>query len=141
MKSSDYYWKRYVQDLRKITLPPDLFQELNYFMESHSTPLSVLPQFNLVENATKNIQNKLYTDKLDQDWTCCQQFVKLLAPMRFYKSKSQYFPTQNIPPLDTDALQLDISSRGKYSVPIKNMEIWEKKVSSLVAINSHADLF
>ena len=110
-------------------------------MDSFSTPLPVLSQSKLVENTTKYIQNKLYTDKLGQDWTCPQQFVKLLALMRFYKSKSQYFPTQNIPPLDTDASQLDISSRGKYSIPIKNMGIWEKRACSLVVIDSHADLF
>ena len=61
--------------------------------------------------------------------------------MRYYKSKSQYFLTENIPHLDTDASQLDISSRGKYSIPVKNMEIREKRASNLVAINSHTDLF
>ena len=30
---------------------------------------------------------------------------------------------------------------GKYSVPSKNMEIWEKRARSQVAINSYADLF
>ena len=34
-----------------------------------------------------------------------------------------------------------MSSRGKYSIPVKNMEIWEKGARYLVAINSHADLF
>ena len=69
-----------------------------------------------------------------------QHFVKSLAPLR-YKTKSQYFPTQNISPLDADALHIDISGRGKYPVPIKNMEVWEKRALSPVAINSHADLF
>ena len=110
-------------------------------MESHSTPLQVLPQSKLVENTTKYTQNKLYTDKLGQDWTCPQKLVKLLAPMRYYKSKSQYFPTENIPHLDADVSQLVMSSRGKYSIPIKNLEIWEKRARSLVAVNSHADLF
>ena len=92
-------------------------------MESCSAPLQVLSQSKLIEN------------------TCPQQLVKVLAPMRYYMSKSQYFPTENNPHLDTDASQLDMSSRGKYSIPIKNMEIWEKRVRNLVAINSHADLF
>ena len=61
--------------------------------------------------------------------------------MEYYKSKPQYFPTQNIPPLDADTSQLDISSRGKYSIPIKNMEIREKRALNFVALNSHADLF
>ena len=34
-----------------------------------------------------------------------------------------------------------MSSRDKYSIPIKNMDIWEKIARNLVAINSHADLF
>ena len=36
---------------------------------------------------------------------------------------------------------LDISSRGRCSVPVKNLEIWEKRARKLVAINFHADLF
>ena len=79
-------------------------------MESRTTPLPVLPQFKLVQNTTKYIQSKLATDKLGQDWTC-QQFVKALAPLKHYKGKSQYFPTQNIPSLDADASQIGISSR------------------------------
>ena len=45
------------------------------------------------------------------------------------------------PHLDADAVQIDISSRSKFSVPIKNMEVWEKVARRLVAINFHADLF
>ena len=48
---------------------------------------------------------------------------------------------EKITHLNADALQLDMSSRGKYSVPIKNLEIWEKRARNLVAINSQADLF
>ena len=44
--------------------------------------------------------------------------------MKYYRSKSQYFPTENISHLDADASQLDMSSRSKYSVPIKNLEVW-----------------
>ena len=32
------------------------------------------------------------------------------------------------------------SDWGKYSVPIKNLEVWEKRACNLVVINSHADL-
>ena len=89
-------------------------------MESCSTPLQVLPQSKLIEYTTKYIQDKLNTEKLGQNWSCPQQLLKLLAPMTYYKSKSQYFPTENILHLDADASQLDMSSRGKYSVPIEN---------------------
>ena len=75
---------------------------IEQLMESHSALLQVLPQSKLVENITKYIQNKLYIDKLGRDWTCPQQLVKFLAPVRYYKSKSEYFPTENIPHIDTD---------------------------------------
>ena len=68
-------------------------------MESHSTPLPVLLQSELVENTTTYIQSNLDTDKRDQDWTCSQQFVKSLAPLKYYKSKAQYFPTLNTLPV------------------------------------------
>ena len=68
-------------------------------MESFKTnPLPVVPQSKLVENTTKFIQSNLNTDKLGQDLTCPQQFVKSLAHLKYHKSKSQCFPTQNIPP-------------------------------------------
>ena len=44
-------------------------------MESHSTPLLVLPQSKLVENTTKFIQDRLNSEKLDQEWLCPQQLV------------------------------------------------------------------
>ena len=31
-------------------------------------------------------------------------------------------------PLDADSSQIDFSSRGKYSVPIMNMELWENEL-------------
>ena len=34
-----------------------------------------------------------------------------------------------------------MSSKGKYSVPVRNLEVWEKRARKLVVINSHADLF
>ena len=96
---------------------------IELLMESHTTSLLVLPQSKLVKNTTKYIQSKLDTDKLGQDWNYPQQIVKSLAPLRYYKSKPEYFPTQTIPPLDSDVLQIDISNGGKYSS--QNMKIWE----------------
>ena len=40
-----------------------------------------------------------------------------------------------------DSSQIDISCSGRYAVLIKNMKVWGKTAHSLVAINSHADLF
>ena len=34
-----------------------------------------------------------------------------------------------------------MSSRGRYSVPVRNLEYWEKRACKLVVINLHADLF
>ena len=62
-----------------------------------------------------------------------------LAPMKYYRSKNQYFPTENVPQLESDASQPDMS--GKYSIPIRNLEFWDKRACKLVAINSRADLF
>ena len=61
--------------------------------------------------------------------------------MKYYRNKNQYFPTENIPQLESDTSQLDVSSKRKYSVPTRNLKIWEKRAHKLVAINSHADLF
>ena len=36
---------------------------------------------------------------------------------------------------------LDISNKGRASIPLKNLEAWERKARKLVSINSHADLF
>ena len=65
---------------------------IEQLMELRSAPLQVLPKFKLVENTAKYIQNKLYTYKLGQGWTCPQKLVKLLANMKYY-NKSQYSPT------------------------------------------------
>ena len=35
----------------------------------------------------------------------------------------------------------DRNSSRRCSVPVKNLEIWEKRARKLVALNSHADLF
>ena len=72
---------------------------------------------------------------------CPQHLVSSLAPTKFYKCHNQYFPTENLPQLEADTSLLDISSRGRCSVPVKNLEIWEKRTRKLMAINSHVDLF
>ena len=36
---------------------------------------------------------------------------------------------------------MDISTRGRCSVPVKNLEFWEKRARKLVAINLYVDLF
>ena len=50
-------------------------------------------------------------------------------------------PTDSIPELEVDASLLDISNKGTASIPLKNLEAWERKARKLVSINSHADLF
>ena len=110
-------------------------------MESRSNPLLVLPQSKLVENTTKYIQNRLDSDKCSRDWICPQSLVSALALTKFYKSQNQYLPTDNIPQLEADASLLDNSNKGRASIPLKNLEAWERKARKLVSINSHADLF
>ena len=114
---------------------------IEHLMESHSTPLLVLPQSKLVDNTTKYIQNRLDSDKCFSDWICPQNLVSALAPTKFYKSQNQYLPTDSIPQLEADASLLDISNKGRASTPLKNLEAWERKARKLVSINSHADLF
>ena len=114
---------------------------IEHLMESHSIPFLVLPQSNLVENTSKFVQNRIVMEKCCRDWICPQTLVTFLAPTKFYKSQNQFFPMDNIPPLEADASLLDLSNRGKASIPIKNLEAWEKKVRKLIAINSQADLF
>ena len=114
---------------------------IEQLMESCSTPLLVLPQSKLVQNTTKYIQNRLESDKCSRDWICPQSLVSALALTKFYKSQNQYLPTDNIPQLEADASLLDISNKGRASIPLKNLEAWERKARKLVAINSHADLF
>ena len=114
---------------------------IEHLMESRSTPLLVLPQSKLVENTTKYIQNRLDSDKCFRDWICPQNLVSALAPTKFYKNRNQYLPTDNIPQLEADASLLDISNKGRASIPQKNLEAWERKARKLVCINSHADYF
>ena len=110
-------------------------------MESRTNPLLILPQSKLVENTTKYIQNRLDSDKCFKDWICPQNLVSALAPTKFYKSQNQYLPTDNIPQLEADASLLDLSDKGRASIPLKNLEAWERKARKLVSIDSHADLF
>ena len=50
-------------------------------------------------------------------------------------------PADNIPQLEADASLLYISNKGRASIPLKNLEAWERKAGKLVSINSHADQF
>ena len=95
----------------------------------------------VVEGTTKFIQSKVDSETLTKDWLCPQHLVSSLAPTKYYKNQNQYFPTENLPLLETDASLLDLSTWGICSVPVKNLEFWEKRARKLVAINSHADLF
>ena len=36
---------------------------------------------------------------------------------------------------------LDLSNKGKCTIPMRNLKSWEKRACKLVVINSHADLF
>ena len=89
----------------------------------------------------KFLQNRLNSEKCGKDWLYSQSLVTSLVQTKFYKSQNQYLPTENIPPLEADASLPDSSSKGRCSVPIKSLEIWEKRAHKLVAINWHADLF
>ena len=134
-------------------LPPELFPRsseehapakpfgIEQLMESQSTPLLILPQSNLIENTARFLQDKIDSEKCGRDWVCSQNLVLSLTQTKFYKNQSQYFPTDNIPLLESEASLLDLSNKGKFSIPMKNLEIWEKRARKLIAINSHVDLF
>ena len=110
-------------------------------MASHATPLLLLPQSKLVGNTARFLQSKIDKEKCGRDWLCSQHLVPSLTQTKFYKSQSHYFRTDNIPPLETEASLLDLSSKGKCSIPVENIEIWEKRARKIMAINSHVDLF
>ena len=114
---------------------------IEHLMELHVTPLLILPQSKLVENTAEFLQNKIATEKYGKDWVCSENLVYALTQTKFYKSQSQYFPTDNIPPLESDASVLDLSNKGKCTILMRSVEIWEKIARKLTAINSHADLF
>ena len=101
----------------------------------------VLPQSKLVENTARILQSKIDMEKCDRDWICSQNLVSSSTQTKFYKGQSQYFPTNNFPPLESEASLLDLSSKGKCSIPMKKIEIWEKRACKLMAINSHENLF
>ena len=118
-------------------LPPDLcprpteehtpakpLSGIEHLMES---PLLVFPQSKLVENTARFFQNKIDTEKCGRDWICSQNLVSSLIQTKFYRSQNQYFPTDNIPPLESDASLVDLSNKGEWSIPMKNFEIWEKR--------------
>ena len=99
-------------------------------MESRTNPLLILPQSKLVENTTKYIQNRLDSDKCFKDWICPQNLVSVLAPTKCYKSQNQYLPTGNIPQLEADASLLDLSNKGRASIPLKNLEALEGRLGN-----------
>ena len=104
---------------------------IEHLMETCASPLLMLPQSNLVENTTKFLQSKIDSESLAKDWLCPQHLVSSLAPTKYYKSQSHYFPTENLPKLEADGSLLDISSRGRCSVQVKNLEFWKKESSQI----------
>ena len=110
-------------------------------MENRTSPLLTLRRSKLEEGITKFIQSKIDSETWTKDCLCPQHLVLSLAPTKLYKSQYQYFPTENIPLLEPDASLLDLSTRGRCSFLVKNLEFWEKRARKLVAMNSHADLF
>ena len=95
---------------------------IEYLMDSHATQLLVLPQSKLVENTAKFLQNKTDMEKCGKDWLCSQNLVSSLTQTKFYKSQNQFFPTDNISPLELDASLLDLSRKGRCSIPVRNIE-------------------
>lgn len=97
----------------KESSPSKPLSGIECLMESRPPTLQLLPQSKLVEDTTKFIQNKLNIDKPGQDWICPPNIIKSLFPAKYYKSHPQFFPTQSIPALDSDASLLDISSSSR----------------------------
>ena len=135
-------------------LPPELYPRqteehttakplsgIEQLLESQSTPLMMLPQSKLIVNMARFLQDKINSEKCSKDWVCPQNVVSYLTQTKYYKSHSQFFPTDNIPPLESEASLLDLSNKGKCSISMRNLEIWEKRARKLVAINLHANLF
>ena len=98
---------------------------IEHLMESHVTPSIAAIQTSW--KTAKFLQSKIDMEKCGRDWKCSQNLVSSLTQTKFYKSQSQYFPTDNIPPLESEASLLDLSSKGKCSIPMKIIEIWGKK--------------
>ena len=97
---------------------------IEQLMESQLTPLMMLPQSKLIENSARFLQDKIDSEKCDRDWVYSQNLASSLTQTKFYKSHSRFFPTDNIPPLEAEASLLDLSNKGKYSIPMRNLEIW-----------------
>ena len=55
--------------------------------------------------------------------------VTSLAPTKFYKSQNQYLLTDNVPTLEADASLLDLSNKGRYAIPIKQLGSMGKESS------------
>ena len=77
--------------------------------------------------------------KLD-GWLCLNWRI-FLAPSKYCKTYGETLPTSSLPKLDSDVSRLDLSNPSAVTVSSKNLDAIEKQVRSLVAINSHADLF
>ena len=103
--------------------PTQPLSGIEHLIESRSMQLLVLA----VENTTKYVQNRLDMEKCCRDWICPQNLVSALASTKFYKSQNQFLPIDNIPSLEADASLLDLSNKGRASVPLKNLEALEKK--------------
>ena len=114
---------------------------IEQLMELQSTPLMMLSQSKLIENSARFLQDNIDWEKCGKNWVCPQNVVSYLTQTKYYKSHNQFFPTDNIPPLASEASLLDLSNKGKCSIQIRNLEIWEKRARKLLAINSHSDLF
>ena len=82
---------------------------IEHLMESHATPLLLLPQSKLVENIARFLQNTL-TQKCGRDWICSQNLVSSLTQTKFYKNQTHYVPTDNITLLESEASLPDLSS-------------------------------
>ena len=102
-----------------------------------------------MENTALFLQNRIDSEKCGKDWLCSENLVSSLGQTKFYKSQNQFFPTDNIPPLELVASLLDSSnipplesdaslqsSKGRRSVPFRSIETWEKRACKLIAINS-----
>ena len=102
-------------------------------------PLLLLPQSKFVENTAKFLQSKTDLEKCGRDRICSQNLVSSLTQTKYYRSQNQYFQTDNIPPLESEVSLLDVSSKGKCSILMRTIEIWEKRTRQLIAINLHVD--
>ena len=92
-----------------------------------------------MENTAKFLQNNIDLEKCGKDWLCSQNLVSSLAQTIFYKSQNQFFPSDNIPPLESDASLLDLSSKGRCSIPVRSIETWEKRARKLPASVAQLD--